>query len=76
MEDGRYLSKEDRIKMDTLKKELEVLKAEHKGFAKNVGSLTPEQREKWRANSQRTNQVHIEIKDLRHKNVLEAGKKV
>jgi hypothetical protein len=28
----------------------------------------------WRANSTRTNQVYIEIKDLRLKNILEAGK--
>ncbi|WPU66639.1 hypothetical protein [Peredibacter starrii] len=74
MEDAKYLSKEDKAKMEALKKELEVLKAEHKDFAKNKGGLTPEQRETWRVNSQRTNQVHIEIKDLRHKNILEAGK--
>lgn len=74
MEDGKYLEPEDKAKMESLKKELEKLKAEHKKFAKNVGSISPEEREKWRANSQRTNEVHIEIKDLRLKNILEAGK--
>lgn len=74
MEDGQYLSQEDKAKMEALKKELEALKAEHKNFAKNKGGLTPEQREKWRLNSQRTNEVYIEIKDLRFKNVFEAGK--
>jgi hypothetical protein len=74
MEDGRYLSKEDRKKLDDLKAELVTLKAEHKNFAKNKGKLTEEDREKWRANSTRTNQVYIEIKDLRFKNILEAGK--
>jgi hypothetical protein len=74
MEDGKYLSKEDQRKLKDLLKELDALKAEHKAFAKNKNGLTPEDREKWRANSTRTNQVHIEIKDLRFKNVLEAGK--
>lgn len=74
MEDGRYLSKEDRQKLEDLKAELVKLKAEHKDFAKNKNGLTPEQREMWRVNSLRTNQVYIEIKDLRFKNILEAGK--
>lgn len=74
MEDGKYLGQEDKEKLAALIKELEVLKAEHKTFAANKGGLTPEQREKWRLNSHRTNQVHIEIKDLRRKNILEAGK--
>ena len=74
MEDGEWLSPEDKRKMESLKKELAKLKAEHKNFAKNKGGLTPEDREKWRLNSQRTNEVYIEIKDLRFKNVLEAGK--
>ena len=74
MEDGQYLSKEDKAKMEALKAELASLKEEHKAFAKNKGGLTPEQREKWRLNSQRTNEVYIAIKDLRFKNVLEAGK--
>lgn len=74
MEDAKYLSKEDKARMEDLKQELEVLKAEHKNFAKNKGSITPEQRERWRANSTRTNEVHIEIKDLRLKNIFEAGK--
>lgn len=74
MEDGRYLNDEDKAKMESLKKELSKLKAEHKKFAKNKGGLSPEEREVWRANSQRTNEVYIEIKDLRLKNILEAGK--
>lgn len=74
MEDGEWLSKEDKAKMESLKRELTALKAEHKNFAKNKGGLTPEDREKWRLNSHRTNQVYIEIKDLRFKNVMEAGK--
>jgi len=74
MEDGYFLSDEDKAKMESLKNELKELKAEHKAFAANKGSLSPEQREKWRVNSQRTNQVYIEMKDLRHKNVLEAGR--
>lgn len=74
MEDSQYLSPEDKKKLQDLIKELAELKAEHKNFAKNKGGLTPEQKEKWRLNSQRTNQVHIEIKDLRHKNILEAAR--
>lgn len=74
MEDGRWLSDEDRKHLESLKSELVKLKAEHKSFAKNKGGLSQEDREKWRVNSQRTNEVHIEIKDLRQKNILEAGK--
>lgn len=74
MEDGKYLNKEDRKKLADLKNELVTLKEEHKSFAKNKNGLTTEDREKWRVNSTRTNQVHIEIKDLRLKNILEAGK--
>lgn len=74
MEDGHWLSKEDKNKMEALKKELVTLKVEHKNFAKNKAALTAEQKEQWRLNSQRTNQVYIEIKDLRFKNVIEAGK--
>jgi hypothetical protein len=74
MEDAAYLSKEDKALMEALKKELAELKAEHKNFAKNKGGLTPEQRERWRVNSQRTNEVYIAIKDLRHKNIIEAGR--
>lgn len=74
MEDGQYLSQEDRDKLEALKKELSVLKAEHKDFAKRKNGLTTEDRERWRLNSHRTNEVYIEIKDLRFKNVLEAGK--
>jgi len=74
MEDGEYLSPEDKNKMESLKKELAVLKAEHKSFASRKGGLNEEEREKWRVNSHRTNQVFIEIKNLRLKNILEAGK--
>lgn len=74
MEDGQFLSQEDKKKMESLKKELSKLKAEHKEFASRKSGLTSEEKEKWRLNSQRTNQVYIEIKDLRFKNVIEAGK--
>ncbi len=74
MEDGEYLSAEDKLKLESLKKELVVLKAEHKAFAARKSGLTPEDREKWRVNSLRTNQVYIDIKDLRLKNILEAGR--
>ena len=74
MEDGEWLSKEDKKKMDDLKKELSKLKSGHKAFASKKSSLSAEEKESWRINSQRTNQVYIEIKDLRFKNVLNAGK--
>lgn len=74
MEDGQWLSQEDKDKLESLKKELSVLKAEHKAFASKKSGLTPEEKEKWRHNSHRTNQVYIEIKDLRFKNIIEAGK--
>lgn len=74
MEDGQFLSQEDKKKMESLKKELSKLKTEHKEFASRKSGLTSEEKEKWRLNSQRTNQVYIEIKDLRFKNVIEAGK--
>lgn len=74
MEDGQWLSHEDKKRMEGLKKELAELKAEHKKFAKNVGSITPEDREKWRKNSHRTNEVYVEIKELRLKNIFEAGR--
>jgi hypothetical protein len=74
MEDGQFLTPEDKSKMESLKKELAKLKTEHKSFAARKGGLSPEEKEQWRANSQRTNQVYIEIKELRFKNVLEAGK--
>lgn len=72
MEDAKYLDQADRSKLDDLLRELEKLKKEHKAFAKNVGKLTPEERERWRVNSARTNEVHIAIKDLRQKNILVA----
>lgn len=74
MEDSEWLSDEDKKKMEHLKDELRKLKIEHKSFAKSKGSLSVEDREKWRLNSQRTNQVYVEIKDLRFKNVMEAGR--
>ena len=74
MEDGEWLSDEDKRKMNDLKSELVKLKKEHKGFAAKKSSLTVEEKEKWRVNSQRTNQVFIEIKDLRFKNIMDAGK--
>ncbi len=74
MEDGIYLTKEDRSKLEELKQELAKLKAEHKSFASRKSQLTVEDRESWRKNSARTNEVFIAIKDLRLKNILEAGK--
>lgn len=74
MEDGVYLSKEDRAKLEALKKELVELKAEHKDFASRKSKISPEDRELWKKNSTRTSDVHIAIKDLRLKNILEAGK--
>lgn len=74
MEDGKYLSKEDKAKLEALIQELATLKVEHKGFASRKSKLTPEDRETWRLNSIRTNEVHIAIKDMRLKNILEAGK--
>jgi hypothetical protein len=74
MEDAASLNPEDKKKMESLKKELATLKAEHKSFAGGKSALSPEEKEKWRLNSQRTNQVFIEIKDLRFKNKIEAGK--
>jgi len=74
MEDAEYLSPEDKKKMESLKSELATLKKEHKNFAGRKGGLSVEEKEAWRVNSQRTNQIYIEIKDLRHKNILEAGR--
>ena len=74
MEDSEWLSQEDKKKMESLKNELAKLKAEHKKFAKNIGSITSDDKEKWRLNSQRTNQIYIDIKNLRFKNVMNAGK--
>lgn len=74
MEDGQFLSAKDKKAMEDLKKELVSLKAEHKNFAKNKGGLSLEEKERWRQNSKRMNEVYIEIKDLRIKNIMEAGK--
>ncbi len=74
MEDGKYLTQEDQKKLIDLKQELVTLKAEHKSFASRKSQISPEDRQSWRKNSVRTNEVHIAIKDLRLKNILEAGK--
>lgn len=74
MEDSESLSREDKNKLESLKRELLSLKSEHKKFAKNKDGLSSEDREKWRLNSQRTNEVYIEIKELRLKNIIEAAK--
>lgn len=74
MEDGKYLSDDDKSKLESLKKELVALKRVHKNFAAKKGGVTPEERELWRLNSMRTNQVYIEIKEIRFKNVIEAAK--
>lgn len=74
MEDSEWLSQEDKNKLESLKSELAKLKVEHKKFAKNKNSITPEDKEKWKLNAKRTNQIYIEIKELRFKNVMNAGK--
>lgn len=74
MEDSAWLSQEDKDKLEGLKRELVKLKKEHKTFAAAKNALTPAERETWRANSQRTNEVYVAIKDLRFKNVMEASK--
>lgn len=74
MEDGKYLNSEDKKKLNSLKVEMDNLKTEQDYFAKRKSGLSPEEKEKWRSISHRMNQISIEIKDLRHKNILEAGK--
>ena len=74
MEDSHYLSPEDKATMEALKKELTALKAEHKTFAGKKSKLTQEERERWKANSTRMNEVYIALKEMRLKNILEAGK--
>lgn len=74
MEDSANLSTEDKNKLEALKRELTKLKKEHKGFASKKSALTVEEKATWKVNGQRTNQIYIEIKDLRHKNILEAGR--
>jgi hypothetical protein len=74
MEDGIWLNHDDKIKLDKLKVELEVLKAEHKRFTLKKSSLSQEEKDKWKKNSQRTTEVSLEIKELRRKNILDAGK--
>ena len=73
MEDSEWLSQEDKNKMESLKNELAKLKSEHKKFAKNKGSITPDDKEKWRLNSQRTNQIYIDIEIYRWKKVSVLG---
>ena len=72
MEDGVNLSPADRSLLRQHLLELEALKVEHKEFAAQKGGLTPEQREKWRLNSQRTAELHLAVKDMRRKNILQA----
>jgi hypothetical protein len=74
MEDGVWLKPEDKKKLDDLLKEFEELKAAHLKFSKPQGPLSAEDKQKWKLNSQRTAQVSLEIKDLRHKNILEGAK--
>jgi uncharacterized protein YukE len=74
MEDSYYLSPEDKATLEALKKELNALKAEHKSFAGKKSKLTQEERERWKANSTRMNEVYIALKEMRLKNILEAGK--
>lgn len=73
MEDAAWLSPEEKKKMEALKKELTNLKKEHKEFARRVGGLSSEERELWKRNSQRTNEVYLEMKELRFKNIMSAG---
>lgn len=74
MEDSANLSQADKDKLEALKKELNKLKKQHKGFAAKKSALTAEEKAAWKLNGSRTNQIYIEIKDLRHKNILEAGR--
>lgn len=74
MEDGAFLSSEDKKKLNSLKVELDNLKSEQGYFTKRKNGLSAEDKEKWRAISIRINQISVEIKDLRQKNILEAGK--
>lgn len=74
MEDGKYLTTDDKKKLISLKTELENLKTQQDSFANRKSSLSAEEKESWRAISQRMNAISIEIKDLRHKNIIEAGK--
>lgn len=74
MEDGEFLSPKDKLHMEKLKKRLVVLKKQHKGFAAKKSTLSVEERDKWRENAKETQDINIEIKELRLKNILEAGK--
>lgn len=74
MEDGAFLNSEDKKKLNALKVELDNLKSEQGYFTKRKNGLSAEDKEKWRAISIRINQISVEIKDLRQKNILEAGK--
>lgn len=74
MEDGAYLNSDDKKLLNALKVELDNLKTEQCYFTKRKNGLSSEDKEKWRAISIRINQISVEIKDLRQKNILEAGK--
>jgi hypothetical protein len=74
MEDGAYLNSDDKKLLNALKVELDNLKTEQSYFTKRKNGLSSEDKEKWRAISIRINQISVEIKDLRQKNILEAGK--
>lgn len=74
MEDGAFLNPEDKKKLNSLKVELDNLKSEQGYFTKRKNGLSSEDKEKWRTISIRINQISVEIKDLRQKNILEAGK--
>ena len=74
MEDGAFLNIEDKKKLNSLKVELDNLKTEQGYFAKRKSALSSDEKEQWRQISIRINQISIEIKDLRHKNILEAGR--
>ena len=74
MEDGAYLNSDDKKQLNALKVELDNLKTEQSYFTKRKNGLSSEDKEKWRAISIRINQISVEIKDLRQKNILEAGK--
>lgn len=74
MEDGKYLTKEDKKKLISLKVELDKLKVEQEYFTKRHNSLTKDEKDTWRGISRRMNEVSNELKELRHKNIIEAGK--
>ena len=74
MEDGEFLSPKDKLQMEKLKKRLVVLKKQHKSFAAKKSTLSAEERDKWRENAKETQEINLEIKELRLKNIMEAGR--